>query len=130
LDAEILPLITIQEKSMGSGKIKESDYTQWLARLKEKIRGSQLKAALIVNKELLSLYWYLGKAIAEKQIQANSGDRIIPQLSKDLISEFPEIKGFSVTNLKYVRRWHQFYSQDNQHTADETKRRRNWSTTC
>src|SRR5260221_2878744 len=85
-------------------------YRQWLTDLKEKIRNRQLKAALKVNTELLSLYWELGKAITEKQSEAKWGDKIITQLSNDLHSEFPEIKGFSPTNLKSIRKWYRFYS--------------------
>jgi hypothetical protein len=73
-------------------------YMQWLAELKEKIRSSQLKAALKVNAEMLYLYWQMGKAITEKQEESQWGDKIITQLSKDLSSEFPDIKGFSSTN--------------------------------
>jgi predicted nuclease of restriction endonuclease-like (RecB) superfamily len=104
---------------MTSKKITGQEYNQWLVLLKEKIRSSQLKAALIVNSELLSLYWDLGKAITEKETQASWGDKIIAQLSADLISEFPEIKGFSSTNLKYVRKWYQFYTTIGQQAVDQ-----------
>jgi len=94
---------------MRTKELLGQDYHQLLARLKEKIRNSQVKAALKVNSELLALYWELGKAITEKQIQSNWGDRIITQLAADLSSEFPDMNGFSATNLKYIRRWYQFY---------------------
>lgn len=98
---------------MTSKKITGQEYNQWLVLLKEKIRSSQLKAALIVNSELLSLYWDLGKAITEKQTQSDWGDKVIPQLSDDLCSEFPDIKGFSMSNLYNIRKWYQFYCRDN-----------------
>jgi Uncharacterized conserved protein len=85
------------------------EYHLWLIEIKEKIRNSQLKAALKINAEMLTLYWELGKAITEKQQKASWGDRIITQLSRDLSHEFTNIKGFSVTNLKYFRKWYQFY---------------------
>jgi hypothetical protein len=89
---------------MTSERITGQEYSQWLAQLKEKIRSRQLGAALKVNRELLSLYWELGKAISEKQAQASWGDKIITQLSADLAAEF-KTEGFSPTNLKYIKRW-------------------------
>jgi predicted nuclease of restriction endonuclease-like (RecB) superfamily len=105
---------------MALRKIAGQEYTHWLAELKETIRNRQLKAALKVNSEMLSLYWDLGKAITEKQVQASWGDKIVTQLSADLISEFPEIKGFSITNIKYIRKWYQFYTSSfGQQTVDQ-----------
>lgn len=104
---------------MASTEIIGQEYSQWLAQVKDKIRSSQLKAALKVNREMLSLYWYLGKAIAEKQEQANWGDKIITQLSADLTSEFPKMKGFSKTNLKYIRKWYLFYMAFGQQNVDQ-----------
>lgn len=85
-------------------------YHQWLTELKQKIRKSQVRAALKVNAELLALYWELGKAISDKQAESDWGDKVIGQLSKDLSSEFPEIKGFSRSNLFNIRKWYRFYS--------------------
>jgi predicted nuclease of restriction endonuclease-like (RecB) superfamily len=106
---------------MASKKIIGQEYSQWLAELKEKIRNSQLRAALKVNAEMLQLYWELGKAISEKIQQADWGDKIIPQLAADLRSEFKETEGFSATNLKYMRRWYQFYAPAGQHAVDQLK---------
>jgi predicted nuclease of restriction endonuclease-like (RecB) superfamily len=103
---------------MTSKNITGSEYQQWLEELKTTIRNSQLKTALKINAELLSLYWELGEAITKKQAQAEWGDKIISQLSRDLTAEF-KIQGFSVTNLKYIRRWYQFYAQKGQHAVDQ-----------
>jgi len=86
-------------------------YKNWLADLKSKVRSIQIKAALAVNKELLTFYWELGADIVQKQSTTNWGDGFLSQLSADLIAEFPDMKGFSVRNLKYVRQWYLFYSQ-------------------
>jgi predicted nuclease of restriction endonuclease-like (RecB) superfamily len=67
----------------------------------------------------LSLYWELGKAITSKQGESEWGDKIITQLSKDLTGEFPQIKGFSVTNLKYIRKWYGFYRPIGQQAVDQ-----------
>lgn len=76
-------------------------YKAWLSELKQKVRSAQLKAAVAVNAELIALYWDLGKTITQKQTAWGTG--FVEQLSKDLMSEFPDMKGFSVTNLKYCR---------------------------
>ncbi len=88
-----------------------TDYTNWLAELKSKLRQSQLKAAVSVNQELLKFYWELGSDIVEKQKNSAWGAGFLKQLSRDLISEFPDMRGFSERNLKYVRQWFLFYSE-------------------
>jgi predicted nuclease of restriction endonuclease-like (RecB) superfamily len=85
-------------------------YYHWLQQLKERIRSAQIKAAIKVNTELLSLYWELGREIIEKEKETGWGGGLIEQLSKDLLDEFPEMKGFSVTNLYYIKRWFLFYN--------------------
>lgn len=91
--------------------IINSEYSQWLSALKNNIRQCQIKAALNVNRELLSLYWQLGKEIVEKQELSSWGDGFIAQLSKDLSAEFPEMKGWSERNLRSIRNWYHTYSQ-------------------
>ncbi|PSR51867.1 DUF1016 domain-containing protein [Adhaeribacter arboris] len=87
-------------------------YHSWIAQLEKRIQVSQLKAAVRVNTELILVYWQLGKEIVEKQQEANWGDNLIEQLSKDLSIAFPKMKGFSRTNLFYIRKWYLFYSQE------------------
>ena len=91
--------------------IHNEDYRVWLIDLKQRVHQSQLKAALSVNSELIQLYWQLGSEIEQRQKTATWGDKFLKQLSQDLMSEFPEMKGFSHRNLKYIRQWYQFYSQ-------------------
>ncbi|MCL2131644.1 MAG: PDDEXK nuclease domain-containing protein [Lentimicrobiaceae bacterium] len=100
----------------------ENEYKQWLIDLKKRIRQSQIKAAVKVNAELLRFYWDLGCDIVVRQMEADWGTRFFEQLSKDLRKEFPNMKGFSSTNLKYTKRFYLFYTQDNsirQQLADE-----------
>jgi hypothetical protein len=66
-----------------------SEYLSWITELKSKIQSTQLKAAISVNKELLSLYWEIGKSISLKITEANWGASVVEQLSKDLKTEFP-----------------------------------------
>lgn len=87
----------------------DPDYKQWLFQLKAQIRSVQIRAALKVNAELIGLYWQLGKEILNKEKNAIWGKALLPTLSNDLRAEFPDMKGFSLTNLKYIRIWVKFY---------------------
>lgn len=89
--------------------ILETDYKNWLTELKARIRSTQIKAAVAVNSALIGFYWELGKMIAEKQAEAEWGDKLIAQLAKDLKAEFPEMKGLSRSNLFYARQFFLFY---------------------
>ena len=86
-----------------------SEYKDWIGDLKQRIRQSQIKAAVKVNTELLQLYWQLGSEIVEKQQNAKWGDSFLKQLSEDLNAEFPEMKGFSLRYLERIRNWYLFY---------------------
>jgi predicted nuclease of restriction endonuclease-like (RecB) superfamily len=78
-------------------------YGAWLRSLKDRIRTSQLNAAMQANTELLKLYWYLGGQIVELEKKAVWGSGFLKRLSGDLQKEFPGMEGFSETNLKYIR---------------------------
>lgn len=86
-----------------------SDYKNWLGEIKSRIRSNQIKAAIAVNSALIQFYWDLGKMITEKQTQTQWGEGLLMQLSHDLKSEFPEMKGLSSRNLNYARQFYQFY---------------------
>jgi predicted nuclease of restriction endonuclease-like (RecB) superfamily len=79
------------------------DYEDLLARLKSQIRTAQVRAAVAVNRELVLLYWRIGKEILLKQHEQGWGAKVIDQLAKDLRQEFPDMQGFSPRNLKYMR---------------------------
>lgn len=89
-----------------------SDYKHWLQELKQRIRQSQIKAAVRVNTALLELYWSIGADIVDRQVEEKWGSGVIPQLSADLRAEFPDMQGFSTTNLWYIKKWYLFYSQE------------------
>lgn len=78
-------------------------YDAFLFGLKERIRSAQVKAALAVNQELVSLYWHIGTEILDKQSVEGWGSKVITRLSKDLKKAFPDVRGFSRSNLKYMR---------------------------
>jgi predicted nuclease of restriction endonuclease-like (RecB) superfamily len=87
----------------------DADYKIWISELKLKIRSTQIKTAIAVNSSLIQFYWELGKMITKKQSQTSWGDKLLEQISKDLKDEFPDLKGFSVRNLKYCRLFYNFY---------------------
>lgn len=90
-------------------KIINTNYDLFLNDLKQRVATSRYKAALSVNKELIFLYHHIGTEILRSQTQHGWGAKVIDQLSKDLKSEFPDMKGFSPQNLKYMRRFAETY---------------------
>jgi predicted nuclease of restriction endonuclease-like (RecB) superfamily len=91
--------------------INTSEYYDWLNSLKQRIKSSQIKAALSVNKELILLYWDLGKQISDKQKNEGWGSQVVNQLSKDLCTEFEGAMGFSRSNLYAMKQFYEFVHQ-------------------
>lgn len=87
---------------------KAEDYPRLLSEIKERIRSAQYEALKAVNKELVGLYWDIGRMIVERQEAEGWGKSVVERLSTDLRQEFPGVSGFSVQNLWYMR---QFYSE-------------------
>jgi predicted nuclease of restriction endonuclease-like (RecB) superfamily len=79
------------------------DYAAWLADLKARIHQERLRVVLASNAVMVLLYWDLGRSILEKQADQGWGSRVIDRLAADLREAFPEMKGFSPRNLKYMR---------------------------
>lgn len=86
------------------------DYRDWLKEIKQRVQKAQVKAAVQVNTALLTFYWELGADIVKRQKTAKWGSGFLKQLSVDLMAEFPDMKGFSFSNIKYIRQWYLFYS--------------------
>ena len=89
----------------------DEGYVQWMVDIKRRFRQSQLKAAVRVNTAMLEFYWSLGRDIVELRAESKWGSGFFNQLSLDLRTAFPDETGFSVTNLKYVKRWYAFYNE-------------------
>jgi predicted nuclease of restriction endonuclease-like (RecB) superfamily len=85
------------------------EYAEWLKSLSQRFRQSQIKAAVKVNSELLKFYWSLGQDIVERDFENTYGSEFFKNLSLDLKEEFPETKGFSPTNLGYIKRFYMLY---------------------
>ena len=89
----------------------DQSYQSWLTDLKERVKRAQLKATLAVNAELIGLYWHIGKSILDKQAELGWGTKVVDQLAKDLRKAFPDMKGFSPRNLKYMRAFAEAYPE-------------------
>ena len=87
-------------------------YGALLAALKEQIRSAQVRAALAVNRELVLLYWQIGREILGRQKQEGWGAKVIARLAQDLKQEFPEMKGLSSRNLNYMRAFAEGWSDE------------------
>jgi predicted nuclease of restriction endonuclease-like (RecB) superfamily len=87
-------------------------YDDFLRELKERIRSAQVRAALSVNRELVLLYWQIGREIINRQQQQGWGAKVIERLARDLKAAFPEMKGFSARNLKYMRAFAEAYPDE------------------
>lgn len=79
------------------------DYADWLVSLKFRISGARQQATLAVNQELVRLYHHIGTEILERQSRQGCGAKVIDRLASDLRETFPEMKGFSSRNLKYMK---------------------------
>lgn len=90
--------------------LKFSKYQDFVIEIKKQIASSQKKAALSVNKELILLYWNIGKMIFENQSLLEGRNNFIDLLAKDIKSDFPFASGFSRTNLFNIRRFYVFYA--------------------
>jgi predicted nuclease of restriction endonuclease-like (RecB) superfamily len=87
-----------------------NDYSTLLAEVKARIQSAQYKALRAVNKELVGLYWDIGRLIIERQQHEGWGKGVVAQLSSDLRTAFPGVNGFSTQNLWYMRQFFQEYS--------------------
>jgi predicted nuclease of restriction endonuclease-like (RecB) superfamily len=88
----------------------ELSYKLLFVTIKQQVQSAQAKAALAVNSSLIQLYWNMGKMIADNQALFEGRNNYVEQLAKDLRAEFPEMKGFSRSNLFYIRKFYQFYT--------------------
>ena len=93
------------------------DYAAFLAAVKERVLHARTTAARAVNRELILLYWDIGRGIVEKQQTAGWGESVAERLAADLRTEFPDMRGFSARNLRDMKRmWlaysdHEFWRQ-------------------
>lgn len=90
----------------------ENEYKEWLNRLSESYRFSQIKAAVSVNRQMLSFYWLLGRDILRLRGESRWGEGFFDKLSRDLRERIPDSKSFSSTNLRYMARFYELFPAD------------------
>ena len=90
----------------------DREYIQWIGEIKSRYRSAQIKAAVKVNAEQLLFNWQLGRDLVTRKAEEKWGSGIVEQVSLDLQEAFPESKGFSTTNLWYMKQWFEFYSSE------------------
>ena len=95
-----------------SKSLLPSSYAPLLVELKARVRAAQVKAAVSVNRELILLYWHIGREILRAQKAEGWGTKVVERLAKDLAAEFPEMRGFSFTNLMRMRTFAEAYGAD------------------
>jgi len=92
--------------------IAVSGYAALLAEVKERVRSAQYAALRAVNKELVGLYWDIGRLLTAKRTGGTWGKAVVQNLARDLQAEFPGIQGFSPQNLWRMRQFHELYRSD------------------
>lgn len=98
----------------------DASYREFFNKLKSHISMGKVRAAVTLNKEVVHMYWQIGKDLVEKGNATNWGDKLLEQISHDLRIDFPEMKGFSITNLKHMRVLALLYPDGiSQHTIDQ-----------
>lgn len=106
-------MIAIKNLKKSKPIADPKDYKQFLEHIKLDIKQSQLSAALCVAKELIMLYWRIGKAISHKMDAEGWGAKTIDRIANDLVKDFPGVAGFSARNLRYMRKFSIRYPTDN-----------------
>ena len=92
-------------------EVSTTNYKKFITSLKTKIRSAQIKGAIAVNKELIQLYWEMGKEIFEKQKEEGWGSNVLEKVAKDLQNEFSGVEGFSRSNVFYIRSFYVAYEK-------------------
>ncbi|MFK7773149.1 MAG: YhcG family protein [Saprospiraceae bacterium] len=87
----------------------DKEYRNFFVEIKQKVQQAQVKALVVVNQHLLVLYWEIGNEILQRQKVSNWGSDFIKKLSTDMKKTFPDMKGFGVSNLKYMRQFASVY---------------------
>jgi len=88
------------------------NYDKLLNALKDRIRRAQVRAALAVNQELITLYWQIGRELLTREAEQGWGAKVVERLARDLKREFPEIKGFSARNMRYMKSFAEAYPDE------------------
>lgn len=92
----------------------DKEYAQWIDEVKKRYRCAQIKASVKVNTEQLIFNWQLGRDLVIRKAEERWGAGVVEHICLDLQAEFPESRGFSTTNLWYMKQWYRFYTENGQ----------------
>lgn len=92
--------------------MNSTDYMKLLDGIKARVRSARLRAAAAVNSELVLLYWHIGRDILMRQKEQGWGTKVIGRLSRDLMREFPDMRGFAPRNLQFMRAFAHAYQEE------------------
>lgn len=91
------------------GMLSDTKYVEWLSDVKARFCQSQIKASIRVNTSMLELYWSIGRDLVALRAEERWGAGVVKQFALDMRQAFPDVTGFSDTNVKYMKRWYSFY---------------------
>lgn len=91
------------------GMLSDTKYVAWLADVKTRFRQSQTRASIRVNTAMLEFYWSIGRDLVALRAEERWGAGVVKQFALDMRQAFPDITGFSDSNIKYMKRWYSFY---------------------
>ena len=86
-------------------------YVEWVSDVKKRFRQCQIKATIRVNTTMLEFYWSIGRDLVAMRAEERWGVGVVKQFALDMRQAFPDITGFSLTNVKYMKQWYLFYSE-------------------
>lgn len=91
-------------------KLVPAEYIDLLSEVKERVRNAQYAALRSVNRELIALYWDIGRMIVGRQVENSWGKSVVERLATDLQAEFPGVSGFSASNLWRMKGFYEVYA--------------------
>lgn len=89
----------------------DEGYVEWVSDVKKRFRRCQIKATIRVNTTMLEFYWSIGRDLVAMRAEERWGAGVVKQFALDMRQAFPDITGFSLTNVKYMKQWYLFYSE-------------------
>ena len=89
----------------------DAQYREWISEVSKRFHQSQIKAMVKVNDEMLRFYWQLGKELHDRKDKFSYGQSFYKTISRDLSRELPDVKSFSETNLRYMQKFAELYSE-------------------
>ena len=96
----------------------DNDYLEWLKEIKSRYQAIRNRVVMQSNYGALEFNWLLGRDIVQKGAESRWGSGAVNQLSLDLKAAYPDVKGFSVRNLYYMKEWYEFYMADDEHKRE------------